>query len=287
MDRQHGCCDMSGRQQGSLLRSGAVHRLSVLIACVLTGSVIACGSRSVDIPEPGAIEADRLLFERGSAAIDEADWLLAREYFIQIRDNYPQSQYRAEALLQIGDTYEGEASAEAFVRALDGFQDFLSLYPTHPRAAYAQYKLGLVHFHQMNRPERDQSETLAAIREFEAFISRFPDHELMPQVLQALRGARDRLSEHDFLVGRYYLRFQNYAGAVSRFRQILDNDPDYSGRDEVYFHLGEALVEVNQIAEAIPYYARILDEFDTSEYAAEASQRLAELDREDAPERQP
>ena len=285
MDRQHGRRDMSGRYQGYVRRARPAQRLAVVITCVLAGSVIACGSRSVDIPEAGAIEADRLLFERGSAAIDERDWLLAREYFIQIRDNYPQSQYRAEALLQIGDTYEGEATAESFVRALAGFQDFLSLYPTHPRAAYAQYKLGLVHFLQMNRAERDQTETLASIQEFESFIDRFPDHELMPQVQQALRGARDRLSEHDYLVGHYYFRFKNYAGAVSRFRQILDNDPGYTARDQVYFHLGEALVAVDQISEAIPYYARILEEFDASEYAEEASERLTELDREGEPER--
>ncbi len=79
-------------------------------------------------------------------------------------------------------------------------------------------------------------------------------------------------------MGHFYYRLRNYRGAISRFRQILDNDPAYTRRDEVYFHLGESLAQVNQIAEAIPYFARILDEFEVSEYAEPARTRIAELE---------
>lgn len=251
-----------------------------LTSVLLAATAIACGGRDADI-QTGQLEADRLLFERGTAALAEEDWARAREYFVQIRDNYPQSEYRTEARLSIGDTFEGEGTAEAFVQALAEYQDFLSLYPTSPRAAYAQYKVGMVHFHQMRRPERDQTETINAIREFEAFLTRYPPgHELAGQVQEALREARDRLSEHDFLVGRFYYRFENYPGAIARFRQILDTDPTYTRRDQVYYHLAESLARTNQVTEAIPYFSRILDEFDVSEFAEDARSRLAELQAE-------
>ena len=154
-----------------------------LTGWLLAATAIACGG-GVERPElpSGDVEADRLLFERGATALEEGDWRDARTYFVSIRDNYPQSQYRAEARLSIGDTYEREGTLVAYVQAIDEYQDFLSLYPTHPRAAYAQYKVGLVHFHQMRRAERDQTETKTAVREFETFITLYPDHELMPEV---------------------------------------------------------------------------------------------------------
>jgi outer membrane assembly lipoprotein YfiO len=246
----------------------------------LTVTTLACGGRNADIPDP-QLEADRLLYERGTEALAEQDWQRARQYFENIRNNYPQSEYRPEAWLSIGDTFEGEGTLEAYVQALEEFTDFLSFYPTHPRAAYARYKTGMVHFHQMRRAERDQTETLNAIREFETFLVTYPpEHELVPQVQQRLREARDRLSEHDYIVGSFYYRFKNYAGAMSRFRQILDSDPGYTGRDAVFFHLAESLAATNQVPEAIPYFARILDEFEASEYAAEATLRLAELEAE-------
>lgn len=252
-------------------------RAGLPVALVLAAA--GCTSPRADIPAIGVVEADRLLFERGAAALDESDWRRARQYFVEIRDNYPQSEYRAAARLGIGESYEQEGSGEAYVRALAEFQDFLSLYPTHPRAPFAQYKVGMVHFHQMRRAERDQSETRNAIREFEAFIERYPtDREWMPDVRERLREARDRLSAHDFTVGHFYYRAKFYPGAVNRFRQILDGDPEYSKRDEVYFYLGESLADARQLAEAIPYFARILDEFDASEYADEARARLSELE---------
>ncbi len=244
----------------------------------LTAVTVACGGGDAQIPVP-QLEADRILFERGTQAMEDENWAIAREYFVQIRDNYPQSPFRADARLFIGDTYEGEGSDEAYVQALNEFSDFLNLYPTHPRAAYAQFKVGMVHFHQMRRPERDQTETISAIREFEAFMAQYPpEHELMPQVEERAREARDRLGHHHFLVGQFYHRFESWAGAISRFREILDNDPSFSSRDEVFFFLADSLAAAGETAEAIPYFARIVDEFAESEYVEQARMKLAALE---------
>lgn len=253
--------------------------------CLLAATALACGEAMGRRPElpTGEIDADRLLFERGTAALEEGDWRRAREYFVTIRDTYPQSEYRAPARLSIGDTYEGEGTAAGYVQALDEFQDFLNLYPTHERAGYAQYKVGLVHFQQMRRAERDQTETMAAVEAFERFITLYPTDALMPEARARLREALDRLSRHDFVVGYFYFRLKNYAGAVSRFREIIDNDPGYTGRDEVYFYLAESLATVNRASEAIPYFARLLDEFDSSELAEQAQTRLAELEAAEEP----
>ncbi len=49
---------------------------------------------------------------------------------------------------------------------INEFTEFLSFYPTNRRADYAQYKLGIAHFRQMRSPQRDQTETRDALREF-------------------------------------------------------------------------------------------------------------------------
>ena len=43
-------------------------------------------------------------------ALNEKHWLTAREYFRQLVDSYPQSPYRADAKLGLGDTYLGEGT---------------------------------------------------------------------------------------------------------------------------------------------------------------------------------
>src|SRR5439155_10125177 len=107
----------------------------------------------------------------------------------QIEDAYAQSPLRPDAKLGVGDTYIGEGSAESIVLAINEFQEFLSYYPTHPRADYAQYKLALAHVRQMRNPERDQTETKDAIRELDAFVARYPNSAYMPDAKAKLREA--------------------------------------------------------------------------------------------------
>ena len=58
--------------------------------------------------------------------------------------------------------------------AANEFREFLTFYPTHARADYAQFKLGMTFFYQMHGPERDQTETREAIKELTAFVERYP-----------------------------------------------------------------------------------------------------------------
>ena len=252
-------------------------RLRLLAAIVAVLAVLpSCGGGPAK-PPTGTPEPDKFLFERGTENLQKKKWLTAREYFRQLVDGYPQSAYRADAKLGIGDTYLGEGTTESRVLALNEFREFLAFYPTHQRADYAQYKLGLGHFYQMLKPERDQSETKEAIREFEAFVQRHPDSKLTPEVRQKLRQAKDRFDESDYRVGVQYFRLKWYPGAIGRLQPLLDRDPQYTNRDAVYFYLGECFLKANQGAAALPYYDRLVKEFEQSEYLERARRRITEL----------
>jgi len=244
---------------------------------VLLAAAVGCATKTRGLVPPGTTEPDKFLFDRGTAALNDKKWLNAREYFKQIVETYTQSPYRPDAKLGMGDTYLGENTAESLVLAINEYREYLSFYPTNPRADYAQYKLGMAHFRQMRAPQRDQAETKEAIKEFEAFVTRYPNSELMPEVKAKLREAHDRLSTSDYLVGYFYFRSRWYPGAIDRFQSVLKQDEAYNGRDAVYFYLGEALVKVKRQAEALPYYERLLSEFDQSEYLDDARKRVAEL----------
>jgi len=247
----------------------------VATAALLTAA--ACASHSRGVVPPGTSEPDKFLFDRGTKSLDDKKWLTAREFFKQVVETYTQSPYRPDAKLGVGDTYLGEGTSEALVLAINEFREFLTFYPTHPRADYAQYKLGLAHFRQMRAPQRDQTETRETIKEFEAFVERYPRSKLMPEVQAKLREARDRLDDSDFQVGFFYFRNRWYPGAIDRFKAVLKRDPDYTRRDAAYFYLAEALVKTQLQAEALPYYERLVKEFEQSEYLDEARKRMQEL----------
>jgi len=248
------------------------------VTALLTITVLSAGcSARQTTPPPGTAQPDRFLFERGTEAIKQEEWLNARTYFQQLVDGYPQSPFRPDAKLGVGDAYLGEDTSESVVLAANEFREFLTFYPTNPRADYAQYKLAMSHFEQMRAPERDQTETRAALAEFDVFFQKFPMSPLTPEVKQNWRITRDRLSAASYLVGLHYYRIRWYPGAIDRFREILKDDPAFTGRDAVYYYLAESLARTDKAAEAIPYFERLLTEFDRSEHLEDAKVRLQAL----------
>ena len=245
-------------------RSGVLARLS-MVCLALAALAGGCAAKRGNIPS-GVTEPDKYLYEQGQASIKDRKWFTAREYFQQLVDNYPQSTFRADAKLGLGDAYLSDGTTEGKLRAEREFQEFLSYFPTHQRADYAQYKLAMTHFDQMPKAERDQTETRAALDQFAAFRERYPNSQLIQEVREKERIARDRLSESIYKVGYFYHKARWYPGGISRFRQVLQEDPEFSRRDAVYFYLAEALVIIKREAEALPLLERLQAEFIESEY---------------------
>ena len=253
---------------------------SIFASLIIVATITGCGGNELEI-NPIEDAADTVLFERGQEAMSNENWTRAREYFETIRDNYPQSTLRDQARLHIIDTYEGEDNEIAYAAALTELREFQRLYPpTHELAPIAQYKIAMVFYNQMKRPEREQTQTRAAVQEFERFISDYAETaepELITEARSNLREARDRLSEASFIVGRYYYRIKNYLGAMDRFRGILDDDPGYSSRDIVYYYLADSLSINGFNTEALPLFERLISEYPVSVYVAEATQQIASL----------
>jgi outer membrane protein assembly factor BamD len=226
----------------------------------------------------GTTQPDQFLYEQGMQALTKEKWLTAREYFKQLNESYVQSPLRPDAKLGVGDTYVGEGGSASLVLAINEFREFLSFYPLHRRADYAQYRLAYAHFRQMRGAPRDQTETRDAIRELEVFQTRYPNSSYLPEVKDRLREAKDRLADAEFLVGRfYYQTAKYYPAAIARFNALLKDDPEFTGRDGVYFYLAESLVKINREAEALPYFEKLVKEFEKSEYLDEARKRIAAL----------
>jgi outer membrane protein assembly factor BamD len=246
-------------------------RLLLLLAL----TTAACSSNPPAATGPG--DADKILFDRGQAALKERSWTRARTYFAELLESYPQSPLRAEAKLAVGDSFLGENNAASYVYAQNEYREFLAFYPTNPRADYAQMQLGMVHFNQMLSPQRDQTETREAIKEFQTFVERYPNSALLPQVKQRLREARDRLSDADLQVANFYQSIRLYHAADVRYRDILSSDPEYTRKDTLYFRLAETLEKSDKKAEALPYYERLVREFEQSEHLEEARRRIDRL----------
>jgi outer membrane protein assembly factor BamD len=247
-----------------------------VVLTVLSAGFSGCASSGVTGAAGGA-DADKVLIEGGNAALAAKKWAAARQYFTKLLDGYPQSPYRADAKLGVGDSYLGEGTTGSYVFALNEFREFLAFYPTNPRADYAQYQLGMTHYQQMLAPGRDQTETKEAVREFQTFVDHYSNSSRIADGRKRLRESKDRLDDAELGVGLFYLHIKYYAGAMDRFRGLLQSDPEYTHKDSLYFNLADILERVDKKPEALPYYERLVAEFEQSQYLEEAKRRIALL----------
>lgn len=252
-------------------------RLPLLTLVLLAALAAGCATGGPRKPPDGSLEPDKFLFDRGTENLERKRWLVSREYFRQLVDSYPTSPHRADAKLGIGDTYLGERSAEAYVLAINEYREFLNFFPTHKNAHYAQFKLAMAYFHQMRAPMRDQTETRDAIRELQVYLTRFADQPLAGEAREKLREARDRLADWDAGVALHYFRIKWYPGAIGRLAPLLKSDPEYTRRDSVFYYLGESFLKIQRPAEALPYFDRLVNEFEQSEFLERAKTRIAEI----------
>ena len=139
------------------------------------------------------------------------------------------------------------------VLAINEFREFLSFYPTHQRADYAQFKLGMAHFYQMRgagaRPDRDArgDHGAADVR-----------HDVSRQ--QADAGGREAAARGARSPERRRLPRRPTSTSRRRSfrpaRSIASSRPEgRSGiqpRDAVYFYLGESLMKVKRRRRSAP-----------------------------------
>jgi outer membrane protein assembly factor BamD len=249
-----------------------------LLGTVLLLISLACGGKKAASPITASRQGDRMLLELGQAQLEEKHWEDARGYFQQLLDTFPRSEFAGDARIGIADTYSNQKGAGNLVLAIAEYRDVLTFFPNHPRADYVQFRIGFAYYKQMHSSDRDQEPTRTAVEEFVKLVELYGGSKYADEGRQLLNECYESLAEHEFQVGRFYLKTRKACrGSIARLKSILEEYPTFSGVDKVYFHLGEAYLLCNSPAEAAPYYKRVIEDYPKSALKKDAEERLGDL----------
>jgi outer membrane protein assembly factor BamD len=243
----------------------------------LVALLAGCAGRSVDL-EKLSSPSDEVVWQAGKAAADKKDWESARKYLRRLIDGFPQSQHQADARIALADTYMKQGGTGNYVLAISSYREFLTLYPSHPLAAYAQFQAAEAYFKQVNSPDRDQTATHQALEEYQRLLDVYPNSEYVEKARERVHDCRQTLARSEFMVGHFYQRSRRaWRSAIGRYEGILRDYPDFEQLDEVLFRLAESLSAAGRYAEARPQIGRLLEEFPNSSFVGDARKLLAEM----------
>jgi outer membrane protein assembly factor BamD len=261
------------------MRSGR-WRAARALAIVLALSAAAATGCSKKAPQP---PKDKYAGLNASQVFEVAQRQMESHRYGRARETLQKALGRSDITpdltarihLALADAYFHDGGLINLAEALSRYTNFLTFYPNHERADYVQYQLGLCYLKQALHPDRDQGQTRKALSELSKVEREYPGSSYIALAGQKAAEARERLADHDFRIGYFYFRRGSWQGAIDRFRNALEQHPNYSHLDRLYLVLGQSLIAVNRGDEGRLYLEKLVAEYPSSRYAIVARGILA------------
>lgn len=229
----------------------------------------ACKSSSGPADDPILRLSAEESMTLGKELLAKEKYARARPYLLHAYEVEPNSAMGREALLLGADTFFLEGGSANFVQAEAKYRDFLNRFPTSEQAPYVQFQIANSLARRMEKPDRDQSTTRKALEAYQELIRIYPTSEYAVQAQLQIDTVRANLAEHEYVVGRFYLRYGAPRAAIQRFEELLANYPQYDERDKVIYNLGLAYERSGQPQDAIKTFDRLRAEHPGSSFIAE------------------
>jgi len=219
-----------------------------IVGCLmLVVGLSACGGGTPQSRNLEALTAEEIYtlgeFELANSrkAVDSVS------YFSEIERLYPYSEWAKRALIMQTFAYHKDRDYE---QSRATAQRYIDTYPAEDDAAYAKYLLALSYYDQIDEIGRDQGLTFQALQALRAVIEEYPESDYARSSMLKFDLAFDHLAAKEMEIGRYYLRRDNFAAAVNRFRVVVENFQTTSHTPEALHRLVESYLSLGLTDEA-------------------------------------
>jgi len=233
-----------------------------VIACVLLVGACAANKRESYVEAP--VES---LYNEATDALLANRYADAARLYEEVERQHPYSVWATKA--QLMDAY-AQYQRNRYDEAINSLTRFIELNPGNHSAPYAYYLKALSYYEQIADVERDQKITDQSMRALDEVIRRFPESVYARDARIKLDLTRDHLAGKEMEIGRYYLRQQQYAAAINRFKRVIDGYQTTTHVPEALHRLTEAYLALGVREEAQHSAAVLGHNFPGSQWYADS-----------------
>jgi outer membrane protein assembly factor BamD len=147
----------------------------------------------------------------------DKDYGDAVKAFQQVKEQYPYSKYAILAELKIGDAHFFN---KEYSDAAIAYEEFARLHPRNEVVPYVLYQVGMCHFLSFSTIDRDNNETRQAMEAFQRVVQAYPNAEYGTKAKKQLFECQKRMVAHEYYVGEFYYKRENYRSAKERLEKV-------------------------------------------------------------------
>lgn len=213
------------------------------LACLV--ALAACGNRVTELEFEEA-PADQL-YNEGLVLMNAGDYRTAMVKFEEVDRLHPHTNLgrKSQVMLAFASYSRGN-----YDDAINTARRFITLYPNHPDAPYAQYIIANSYYKQIPDVTRDQVETQKALKAYETLIEKYPDSEYAEDARNKIQVTQDQLAGKEMEIGRFYLERDDNLAAINRFRVVVEDYQTTRHVEEALFRLTESYYALGLTQEA-------------------------------------
>jgi outer membrane protein assembly factor BamD len=211
--------------------------------------------------------AEKLYNEGVFLMNQKSEYKDAAKKFEEVERQHPYSEWARKSLIMVAYArYEGREYDEAVTAA----RRYVTLHPSTPDAAYAQFLIGSAYYEQIPDVSRDQARAERAIAALDEVSRKFPTTEYAVAAKQKVAMARDQLAGKEMSIGRYYLNKKDFTGSINRFKIVVTQYQTTRHVEEALMRLTEAYMALGIVNEAQTAAAVLGHNFPDSRWYADA-----------------
>ncbi len=175
---------------------------------------------------------------------------------------------------------QNQYAVKEFYMASYYFKKFAKSYPNSPRAQECAFLAAICKKELSPDYNLDQSETYAAIDEFQLFMDRYPNSNLVDSSNTEIRLLRAKLEKKSYESAKLYYKMEKFRSAVIAFNSTLQTYPDTDYKEEILFLIVKSnyLFAINSIEskkverfeQTIKSYHNFVDSFESSKFIKQA-----------------
>ena len=226
------------------------------------------------------LQPDKVLFDKAIKNIEHGDYESARLTLNTLINTYDTSEYLAKAKLAIADSWFREGGSHGLAEAEAEYKDFILFYPNMEEAAQSQFKICDIHYRQMEKADRDNSQAQRAEDECRQVMNQFPNAaKYVGPAQQKLREVQEVLADKEFKTGLFYSNKGSFPAASNRLSFVAQQYPLYSGADEALWLNANAFRHMGDRFEdrEVDSLSRIVRDYPFSAHVNSAKERLTAM----------
>lgn len=243
-----------------------------IIYFILISTIFSCKTSDVE----KVLSAEER-FELGIREFNNENYIEAINEFSIITMQYPGSAVSDDAQFYLG---ECRFMREEYLLASYEYEALKRNMPASPLLPIAQYKIALCYYMLSPKSQLDQTYSLKAIDEFQAFIEYFPNDTLVIDAEGKIKELRERLAKKDYETAILYVNMEYYKAATFYFDKVIELYHDTKYAELAYVGKIESLLKRKKYNEVIAESQIFFKKYPQSTHRKKVESIIAEIKNE-------